>query len=130
MKTIHTSTLRKIEDRFYREIRKLKDAANADAALVPIASELQMAWSNLYQECQRREREAAIANGGGELICTVFRPGGASVRSVTICRQMVLRRYQQEPDAAEYVDVLRAPIQDSRQLSYYMDMGGHQAAVR
>ena len=90
----------------FDHLRKLNESATEDAALKRLVTDLGLAAGAVSSELYRREVAAVVAAGGGEEICTVFKPGrDGDVESVTFCRGLERRRFQQSSDATVFTSV-------------------------
>jgi hypothetical protein len=92
--------------RIFDHLRQLTESSTEDAALKRLVTDLALAAGAVSSELYRREVAAVEAAGGGEEICTVFKPGrDGEVESVTLCKGLERRRFRQASDATVFTTV-------------------------
>ena len=108
MKTVSVKQLASIEDGIHKQLKRLAAATESDPSLAAVHDGLRDAWSRVYGEVRMRQEAEAAADGGSEVLCTVFapRPDGG-ITETRICRRVTLRRYSQAPAAHVFTDVHR-----------------------
>lgn len=123
MKKLTTKELRKLENRIFKPLEILREAAKEDPSLASCVAELSSGWSAFYRHVRGlREAEAAAADAG-EVICEVFHPPGAGVISTVLTPNRVIRR------RATHSFVELVPLRSKVVFDYYFQEAQRKVAA-